>query len=83
MNPQEHTNGVVQPPVEIAAPAPEPLVYYLSPAERAIMLRLTETLVRTESAMQGAMQLILEQQGLASPKGFRLEKDCSAIVEQR
>jgi hypothetical protein len=57
--------------------------YELTPAESEFFRRHVAALAaraNLEGAIQGAMQLIADQQGLAGAK-FKLTDDCAALVE--
>jgi len=77
----ELVNGHVAPTPDGPVYEP-PRRYVLTPKEQRLFLQYREAAGRIEASMQGAMQLILSQQGLESPRGFRLEQDCTALVEQ-
>jgi hypothetical protein len=82
---QANLNGQAQ-LVEFDAVQPDPqqpLRYVLTERERALFLQYREAAARVEASMQGALQMLVLQQGLVSAKGFRLEQDCTQVVEQQ
>jgi len=74
----EVVNGHVTPvePTDARAQI-KPRRYILTAAEREFFMQMQELVQR----MQGALQLLAFQQGMGN-KEVRLERDCSALIEQ-